>query len=200
MGPVRVGNDAWRQVQHDVYGSAVLAATHALLRRAARSHRATSALFERLEPLGRRAVAHARPTRCRPVGVARQRARAHVLERDVLGRLRSPRAHRRRGSASPTARPPGVPRRTASRPSSARTAGTRNAARSSPRWPATRTRREPAAAGRPQLRARRRPTLRRYGRGDRARPDARRLRVSLCRARRLRRARERVHRLHVLAT
>ena len=28
MGPVRIGNDAYRQVQHDVYGSAILAATH----------------------------------------------------------------------------------------------------------------------------------------------------------------------------
>ena len=34
MGPVRVGNDAYRQVQHDVYGSAILAAL--TLRSAAR--------------------------------------------------------------------------------------------------------------------------------------------------------------------
>jgi len=56
MGPVRVGNDAYRQVQHDVYGSAILAATHVffderLVRRGDR------VLFERLEELGRRALA-----------------------------------------------------------------------------------------------------------------------------------------------
>src|SRR5687767_9497803 len=28
MGPVRIGNDAYRQIQHDVYGSAILAVTH----------------------------------------------------------------------------------------------------------------------------------------------------------------------------
>ena len=55
MGPVRVGNDAVRQVQHDVYGSAVLAATHIFFDERLVS-RGDPALFERLETLGRRAV------------------------------------------------------------------------------------------------------------------------------------------------
>ena len=55
MGPVRVGNQAFTQVQHDVYGSAVLAATHVffderLMKRGGRT------LFERLEVLGRNAL------------------------------------------------------------------------------------------------------------------------------------------------
>lgn len=55
-GPVRVGNQAYRQIQHDVYGSAILAATHVFFdRRLAR--RGDEALFRRLEPLGERAVA-----------------------------------------------------------------------------------------------------------------------------------------------
>jgi GH15 family glucan-1,4-alpha-glucosidase len=28
IGPVRIGNQAWQQVQHDAYGAAILAATH----------------------------------------------------------------------------------------------------------------------------------------------------------------------------
>jgi GH15 family glucan-1,4-alpha-glucosidase len=56
MGPVRVGNQAYAQIQHDVYGSAILAATHVFFdRRLAR--RGDEALFRRLEPLGDRAVA-----------------------------------------------------------------------------------------------------------------------------------------------
>ncbi|NDP42954.1 MAG: glycoside hydrolase family 15 protein [Aromatoleum sp.] len=56
MGPVRIGNDAHRQIQNDVYGSAILAATHVFF-----DERLTTlgdaALFERLEGLGRRALA-----------------------------------------------------------------------------------------------------------------------------------------------
>ena len=56
MGPVRVGNEAFRQVQHDVYGSAILAATHVFFdRRLIR--RDDEVLFRRLEVLGERAVA-----------------------------------------------------------------------------------------------------------------------------------------------
>jgi GH15 family glucan-1,4-alpha-glucosidase len=54
-GPVRVGNEAFRQVQHDVYGSAILASTHAFFdERLIRP--GDAALFERLESLGRRAL------------------------------------------------------------------------------------------------------------------------------------------------
>ena len=55
MGPVRVGNQAYAQVQHDVYGAAILAATHAFFDR--RLVRAGDAgLFRRLETLGERAA------------------------------------------------------------------------------------------------------------------------------------------------
>ncbi len=56
FGPVRIGNEAFRQVQHDVYGSAILASTHAFFdQRLVRPGDIT--LFERLEALGRRALA-----------------------------------------------------------------------------------------------------------------------------------------------
>lgn len=54
MGPVRVGNLAYRQVQHDVYGSAILAATHIFFDQRL-TRRGDEALFHRLEPLGEQA-------------------------------------------------------------------------------------------------------------------------------------------------
>jgi len=56
MGPVRVGNQASGQVQNDVYGSAVLAATHVFFdRRLVRA--GLDALYAQLEVLGERAAA-----------------------------------------------------------------------------------------------------------------------------------------------
>jgi len=55
MGPVRIGNLACRQVQHDVYGSAILAATHMFFDRRL-TRRGDEALFRRLEPLGEQAI------------------------------------------------------------------------------------------------------------------------------------------------
>ena len=55
MGPVRIGNLAYCQVQHDVYGSAILAATHIFFDQRL-TRRGDEALFHRLEPLGEQAV------------------------------------------------------------------------------------------------------------------------------------------------
>ena len=55
MGPVRVGNQAWQQIQNDVYGSAILAATHAFVDRRL-SMLGNEGLFRQLEPLGERAI------------------------------------------------------------------------------------------------------------------------------------------------
>ena len=55
MGPVRVGNLAYEQVQHDVYGSVILSAAHIFFdERLVRSD--SAALFAMLEPLGERAA------------------------------------------------------------------------------------------------------------------------------------------------
>jgi GH15 family glucan-1,4-alpha-glucosidase len=54
MGPVRTGNQAYIQVQHDVYGSAILSATHVFFdQRLSRTGGVD--LFRQLEPLGERA-------------------------------------------------------------------------------------------------------------------------------------------------
>lgn len=55
MGPVRLGNQACAQIQHDVYGSAILAVAHVFFDRRL-AHRGGLSLFSRLEPLGEMAL------------------------------------------------------------------------------------------------------------------------------------------------
>ena len=55
MGPVRCGNQAYEQIQHDVYGSAIMAATHVFFDQRL-TRRGDEALFHRLETLGNKAL------------------------------------------------------------------------------------------------------------------------------------------------
>ncbi len=55
MGPVRVGNDAYRQVQHDGYGSVILSCTQTFFD-SRLSRKGDETLFRRLEVLGQRAA------------------------------------------------------------------------------------------------------------------------------------------------
>jgi GH15 family glucan-1,4-alpha-glucosidase len=74
MGPVRRGNLAWVQKQHDVYGSVVLASTQLFFDQRL-VHPGDAAAFTRLEPLGERAFAlHDQPD----AGLWEFRGRAEV--------------------------------------------------------------------------------------------------------------------------
>lgn len=74
MGPVRRGNLAWLQKQHDVYGSVVLASAQLFFDQRLRQP-GDVAMFERLEPLGDQAwVLHDQPD----AGLWEFRGRAHV--------------------------------------------------------------------------------------------------------------------------
>lgn len=74
MGPVRKGNLAWVQKQHDTYGSVVLASAQMFFDQRL-EYPGDEATFRRLEPLGERAFAlHDKPD----AGLWEFRGRAHV--------------------------------------------------------------------------------------------------------------------------
>lgn len=80
MGPVRVGNDAWRQVQHDVYGSVILAITQIFFDERL-AHLKDEALFRHLEPLGEKALANYRKP---DAGIWEYRGRERVHTHSAL--------------------------------------------------------------------------------------------------------------------
>jgi len=55
MGPVRIGNQAYLQVQNDVYGAAILAATHVFFDQRL-VHKGNESLFKRLETAGAKLI------------------------------------------------------------------------------------------------------------------------------------------------
>ena len=187
MGPVRVGNEAYRQVQHDVYGSAILAATHVFFDRRLRAARRRGAV-PRLEALGERAAAlFDQPDA--GLWELRGAPRVHTFSSvmcwaacdrlaRIAARLGLARARARTGARAPT------------RMHARDLRAGWNAQRSTLRRDVRRrhARREPAAAARARFPARRRSALRGDGARDRARPEARRFHLPLRGAGRLRRA------------
>jgi GH15 family glucan-1,4-alpha-glucosidase len=92
IGPVRAGNLAYRQAQHDAFGAAIRAVTHAFFDERL-TRRGDASLFARLEPLGARAIAlHDQPDA--GLWELRERSRVHTWSAvmcwaacDRLGRI-----------------------------------------------------------------------------------------------------------------
>ena len=92
-GPVRVGNQAAEQLQHDAYGSVILGASQMFIdERLPRM--GDAGLFRRLEPLGAQAQPLCARARRGALGVPRPPAHPHPFRHHVLGRMRPARAHR----------------------------------------------------------------------------------------------------------
>jgi hypothetical protein len=196
MGPVRIGNLAYRQVQHDVYGSAILAATHIFFDQRL-TRRGDEALFRRLEALGEQA------RRCYDQPDAglwelRGSARVHTFSA-VMCWAACDRLARIAGTPRP-----GRTGRLLVRPRLAdacddQPAGMEYAARRfrvDVRWQGDGC--QPAAAGRSGLPRCRRSALCRHRRRSRKGPAPRRLHLPLCRKGRLRQAGKCLSGVHLL--
>jgi hypothetical protein len=86
MGPVRVGNQAYEQIQHDAYGQIILSSIHAFFdERLFRKGRLED--FQSLERVGERAWA-LRQARRGALGIAHTSIGPHLFRRHVLGGVR----------------------------------------------------------------------------------------------------------------
>ena len=92
-GPVRIGNAAADQAQHDTYGSIILADHADVLRPPAADARRRERCFACWKPWAKMPSARARARR-RHLGISRTLARPYAFGRDVLGRMQSPRRDR----------------------------------------------------------------------------------------------------------
>ena len=102
-GPVRIGNAAGAQDQHDVYGSIIMAATPMFFdRRLPRP--GDEALFRRARAARRAGGEAGDGAGRRHLGISRQETRAHAFGGDVLVRLPAPGAPSPPISVSPIAR------------------------------------------------------------------------------------------------
>ena len=129
MGPVRVGNQAFEHLQHDVYGNVVLATAQSFFdQRLLRP--ATDQDFARLERVGEQAYRVYATAGREHVGVAHARARAHLVGAHVLGGLRPARAHRGAPRAARAGAAVAGPRRGDTRRRSRRAPSMRRAAAS----------------------------------------------------------------------
>ena len=129
-GPVRIGNAAAGQVQHDTFGSVILAAMPMFFdRRLPRP--GDAALFHLLESSATGGAARLR-ARCRHLGISRPQPGAYPFGGDVLGGLQPPRRHRGASRHDRPCRALGRHRRRHPARNLSRQPGTRNAALSPP--------------------------------------------------------------------
>ena len=83
-GPVRIGNAAVEQVQHDAYGSVILAATPMFFDKRL-PHPGDESLFRLLEKMAQQMRRAGAGARCRHLGISRPQAHPHPFRRHVLG-------------------------------------------------------------------------------------------------------------------